>query len=155
MFNVSGNNLPFLLPIIFQFPHQDGDDELDDNNQHTTNNYFEGFDVDAVDNACHSINNHITTVNCIEVKEVKSAIKNNVGFTLAHSSLNSESNDLLRRLMEKNPQHRLKSLLGLKRIAFYKNYNFDDVSKKKVNKFRRQIIKTFKGTSPVTIFNGI
>ena len=129
--NVSGNNLPFRLLIFFQFPHQDGDKELHDNNHHTTNNYFEGFDGDAVDNACHSINNHITTDNCIEVK---SAIKNNVGFSLAHSSLNSESNDLLRRLMEKNPQHRLKSLLGLKRIAFYKNYNFDDVVKKKVIK---------------------
>ncbi|CAO1382807.1 unnamed protein product [Diamesa tonsa] len=71
-------------------------------------------------------------INCIELKEVKSAIKNNVGFSLANSSLNSQSNDLLLRLMEKNPQHRLKSLLGLKRIAFYKNYNFDDVSKKKI-----------------------
>jgi serine/threonine protein kinase len=50
------------------------------------------------------------------------------------NNLNSESKDLLRRLLEKNPQYRLKSLLALKKIAMFKNYNFQDIEEKKVNK---------------------
>ncbi|CRL04271.1 CLUMA_CG017369, isoform A [Clunio marinus] len=49
------------------------------------------------------------------------------------SKLSDASNDLLRRMLEKNPQHRLKSLLALQRIAFYLNYNFDDVRYMKIS----------------------
>lgn len=48
------------------------------------------------------------------------------------SDLDSASKDLLQRLLEVKPQHRLKSLLALSRIAFFHNYNFDDVRHMKV-----------------------
>lgn len=44
------------------------------------------------------------------------------------------SRDLILRLLEKNPQHRLKSLLALKRIAFFHNFNFEDIRQMKVSK---------------------
>lgn len=40
--------------------------------------------------------------------------------------------DLLGRLLEPNPQQRLRSLYALERIAMYKNYSFADVRNKKV-----------------------
>lgn len=43
------------------------------------------------------------------------------------------SKDLLNRLLEKSPQHRLKSLLAIKRIAFFHNFNFDDIRHMKVS----------------------
>lgn len=49
------------------------------------------------------------------------------------SELNEASKDLLRRLLEVNPKHRLKSLLALQRIAFFHNYNFDDIRHMKVS----------------------
>lgn len=49
--------------------------------------------------------------------------------------LEPASKDLLNRLMEKNPQLRLKSILALKRIAFFHNFNFDDVRHRKVRKW--------------------
>lgn len=48
-------------------------------------------------------------------------------------NLNDSSKDLLRRLLEPNPRHRLKSLLALQRIAFFHNYNIDDVRHMKVS----------------------
>lgn len=47
-------------------------------------------------------------------------------------SLNPESRDLLMRLLEINPKLRIKSLLALGRIAFFKGFNFEDVKNKKV-----------------------
>lgn len=43
------------------------------------------------------------------------------------------SKDLLNRLLEKDPKYRLKSILNLRRIAFFHNFNFDDVRQRKVN----------------------
>lgn len=40
--------------------------------------------------------------------------------------------DLLNRLLDLDPQKRLRSLYALERIAMYKNYSFDDVKNKKV-----------------------
>lgn len=51
------------------------------------------------------------------------------------SELDEASKDLLRRLLEVNPKHRLKSLLALQRIAFFHNYNFDDIRHMKVSWF--------------------
>lgn len=48
------------------------------------------------------------------------------------SNLDHASKDLLRRLLETIPQHRLKSLLALERIAFFHKYNLDDVRHMKV-----------------------
>lgn len=47
-------------------------------------------------------------------------------------SLEAGSRDLLVRLLEVNPKFRIKSLLALGRIAFFKGYNFEDVQRKKV-----------------------
>lgn len=47
-------------------------------------------------------------------------------------TLDAASKDLLNRLMEKNPQHRLKSVMALQRISFFHNFNIDDVRHKKV-----------------------
>lgn len=49
-------------------------------------------------------------------------------------TLDYASKDLLNRLLEKNPQHRLKSILALGRIAFFHKFNFDDVRQRKVRK---------------------
>lgn len=49
--------------------------------------------------------------------------------------LDNSSKDLLNRLTEKNPQHRLKSIIALRRIAFFHNFNFDDVRHRKVRIF--------------------
>lgn len=46
-------------------------------------------------------------------------------------TLDNTSADMLRRLLEVNPQHRLRSLLALERIAMYKGFSFDDVHQKK------------------------
>lgn len=59
--------------------------------------------------------------------------QNVIDFSRNLTNLNRESNDLLQRLLEKNPQYRLKSLLALKRIAIFKNFNFKDVEERKVN----------------------
>lgn len=50
-------------------------------------------------------------------------------------SLNAGSRDLLLRLLEINPKFRIKSLLALGRIAFFKGFNFEDVKHKKVGDF--------------------
>lgn len=50
-------------------------------------------------------------------------------------SLNPGSRDLLIRLLEINPKFRIKSLLALGRIAFFKGFNFEDVKHKKVGYF--------------------
>lgn len=42
------------------------------------------------------------------------------------------SNDLLNRLLESNPQKRLKSIRTLQRIAFYHNFNFDEIRHRRV-----------------------
>lgn len=49
-------------------------------------------------------------------------------------TLDYASKDLLNRLLEKNPQYRLKSIMALGRIAFFHNFNFEDVKHRKVRK---------------------
>jgi hypothetical protein len=80
-----------------------------------------------------------------EPDDARSAIEENeakqvydVGGMLAKSDLCEASKDLLRRLLEPSPQHRLKSLLALQRIAFFHNYHFDDVRQMKVSIARKQ-----------------
>lgn len=48
-------------------------------------------------------------------------------------NIDAPSKDLLNRLLEKEPKYRLKSVLNLRRIAFYHNFNFDDVRHRKVS----------------------
>lgn len=47
--------------------------------------------------------------------------------------------DLLNRLLEIKPQQRLRSLIGLEKIAIYKGYSFEDVRKKRVCKKKQMI----------------
>jgi serine/threonine protein kinase len=51
-----------------------------------------------------------------------------------YDTLDGASKDLLNRLLEKNPQYRLKSVMALERIAFFHNFSMDDVRHKKVRK---------------------
>lgn len=53
--------------------------------------------------------------------------------TLTNSSYDRSGRDLLTRLLEPNPQQRLRSLYSLERIAFYKDYHLNDVKRKKVS----------------------
>lgn len=55
--------------------------------------------------------------------------------------LTSEAKDLLRRLLEDDPKYRLKSIIALKRVAFFHNFNFDDVNHRKVSCEPRNFIK--------------
>lgn len=111
---------------------------------------FDGFDGttsdDQPDNVAHHplngtkniINNEKTISNSSNTPshlETSVIVKkqNVIDFSRNLTNLNRESNDLLQRLLEKNPQYRLKSLLALKRIAIFKNFNFKDVEERKVN----------------------
>jgi serine/threonine protein kinase len=78
-------------------------------------------DFDQVDDARGAIDEN-------EAKPLRKTVKTD--------KLNDSSKDLLRRLLEPDPRHRLKSLLALQRIAFFFNYNFDDVRHLKVSKNR-------------------
>lgn len=48
-------------------------------------------------------------------------------------NVSSESIDLLRRLLEYNPRYRVRSLRTLQTLAFFKNFNFQNVLAKKVS----------------------
>lgn len=49
------------------------------------------------------------------------------------AAASNDCKDLLNRLLDYEPQDRIRSIFKLQRIAFYMGYNFDDVKKKKVN----------------------
>lgn len=92
--------------------------------QHRSEDEFKDFD--QVDDVARC------AIDEIEMKEI-----NDVGRMLKQSELqNDASKDLLCRLLEKNPKHRLKSLLALQRIAFFHNYNLDDVRHMKVSNIK-------------------
>ena len=48
-------------------------------------------------------------------------------------NVDAPSKDLLNRLLENDPKYRLKSIMSLRRIAFYHNFNFDDIRQRKVS----------------------
>jgi serine/threonine protein kinase len=50
----------------------------------------------------------------------------------ADCSFSSAAQDLLQRLLEPNPRSRLRSLLALQGIAFFKDFSFADARAKKV-----------------------
>lgn len=103
------------LDLSFQKPETDGEDEFKD--------------FDRVDDA-----------RCAIEENEKKPIDYFAGM-LEKNELNDASKDLLRRLLDKSPQHRLKSLLGLQRIAFFQHYNFDDVRQMKVSIERNEFPK--------------
>lgn len=47
--------------------------------------------------------------------------------------LSAASKDLLKRLLENDPSRRLRALYALKRIAFFKDFSFDDVVSRRVS----------------------
>lgn len=49
------------------------------------------------------------------------------------ATLPIDCKDLLIRLLEFKPERRIRSIFALQRIAFFMNFNFDDVRKRKVN----------------------
>ncbi|XP_031625395.1 serine/threonine-protein kinase S6KL [Contarinia nasturtii] len=49
------------------------------------------------------------------------------------SALPSDGRDLLLRLLAYRPEHRIRSIFALQRIAFFMGFNFDDAKKKKIN----------------------
>lgn len=70
---------------------------------------------------------------CVIDEEYEAMSRRDVGKMIQRSELNEASKDLLRRLLEVDPKHRLKSLLALQRIAFFHNYSFDDIRHMKVS----------------------
>lgn len=60
------------------------------------------------------------------------ATKASVRLPIEYSTLPSDGRDLLVRLLEFAPERRIRSIFALQRIAFFMNFNFNDVRKKKV-----------------------
>ncbi|KAG8282087.1 hypothetical protein J6590_046014 [Homalodisca vitripennis] len=58
------------------------------------------------------------------------AIQTNISYPEHYVS--DSARDLCSRLLQHNPQQRLRSLLTLKTIAFFKGFSFEDVIAKKV-----------------------
>lgn len=93
-----------------------------------------------------------------EKPEIEQIIKTSI-LPEEAESLNADSRDLLMRLLEINPKFRIKSLLGLGRIAFFKGFNFEDVKHKKVGGFLILVLLGFYGgffqISPRTYFTSL
>lgn len=71
-------------------------------------------------------------------------LKGSVQLPNEMESASNDCKDLLQRLLEYEPQDRIRSLFKLQRIAFYMGYNFDDVKKKKVNrKLKKMVVADF------------
>ncbi|KAG5684818.1 hypothetical protein PVAND_014031 [Polypedilum vanderplanki] len=64
----------------------------------------------------------------IELIEIKKPV-----IAAAVENYDRATKDLLNRLLETNPQHRLKSIRTLQRIAFYHNFNFDEIRHRKIS----------------------
>lgn len=62
----------------------------------------------------------------------RESLNGSVRLPVEYSKLPSDGRDLLVRLLEFNPERRIRSIFALQRIAFFMNFNFDDVRKKKV-----------------------
>lgn len=55
-----------------------------------------------------------------------------VRFPIEYSTLPSDGQDLLSRLLEYRPESRIRTIFSLQRIAFFMGFSFDDAKKKKV-----------------------
>lgn len=79
--------------------------------------------------------------NIVSETEALTDTADDINSMIERLELDKASRDLLRGFLEKNPQHRLKSILALKRISFFHNFNFDDVRHMKVSeKWRERIV---------------
>lgn len=123
----------------FQYPEIVFPDESPNNNRSIS---MVGFDV--IDDHCSTM----SSINSIPNSRTMSNIGgecNDLGFLKTEGStvlppvesvtLPIECKDLLNRLLEYKPERRIRSIFGLQRIAFFMNFNFDDVRKMKVKKY--------------------
>lgn len=60
------------------------------------------------------------------------ATKGSVRLPIEYSTLPPDGRDLLDRLLEFAPERRIRSIFALQRIAYFMNFKFNDVRKKKV-----------------------
>ncbi|XP_070506281.1 serine/threonine-protein kinase S6KL [Chironomus tepperi] len=90
-------------------------------------------------NQCHKHpDNEKIFENFDEPDDARTTIEQNESPIIRHTSMYGEnidapSKDLLNRLLEKDPKYRLKSIMNLRRIAFYHNFNFDDIRNRKIS----------------------
>lgn len=69
-----------------------------------------------------------------EPDDARTAIEQNESPIIIYDdNIDAPSKDLLNRLLEKDSKYRLKSIMSLRRIAFYHNFNFDDIRQRKVS----------------------
>lgn len=92
-----------------------------------------GFDVIDDSNALSSINSIPNSQTMLNIGN-PSFLKTEGSTVLPTESvtLPIECKDLLNRLLKYKPERRIRSIFGLQRIAFFMDFNFDDVRKKKV-----------------------
>lgn len=91
--------------------------------------------VPPYDFSCDEIDN-IDLINIPSISDPSdssSAAKKLVILPEEADELPHDCKDLLLRLMEYKPEIRIRSIFGLQRIAMYKNFNFEDVKKRKIN----------------------
>lgn len=93
-----------------------------------------GFDIIDDGNTISSINSIPNSQTMSYIGEDLSILKTEGSTVLPAESVSLpiECNDLLNRLLEYKPERRIRSIFGLQRIAFFMNFSFDDVRKKKV-----------------------
>lgn len=95
------------------------------NNRNQMIDDFTDFDDDGDQNDANE--------NVVSETEALTDTADDINAMIERLELDKASRDLLRGFLEKSPQHRLKSILALKRIAFFHNFNFDDVRHMKVS----------------------
>lgn len=62
----------------------------------------------------------------------RKSLAGSIRLPVEYSTLPADGRDLLLRLLEFNPERRIRSIFSLQRIAFFMGFNFDDAKKKKV-----------------------
>lgn len=74
-----------------------------------------------------------TTLPDLKSSNIKPSDNGSIRLPIEYTTLPADGQDLLHRLLEFNPDRRIRSLFSLQRIAFFMGFNFDDAKKKKVH----------------------
>lgn len=74
-----------------------------------------------------------TTLPDLKSSNTKPLVNASIRLPIECTTLPAGGQDLLHRLLEFNPDRRIRSMFSLQRIAFFMGFNFDDAKKKKVN----------------------
>lgn len=93
-------------------------------------------DFSNFDAACNGDDNRANETAASKARTQSADNDDDISQMIEHLEVDKASRDLLVRLLERSPQHRLKSLLALKRVAFFHNFNFDDIRHMKVSELR-------------------